>query len=52
MKIPKMCLKQYFFYSKWVLQAILSQSLQTMFLAGQILISLFSLIVPNFVELF
>jgi len=48
-----MCLKKSFSHSKWVLQTIASLTVfETVFLAVQILIPLFSLTVPNFVVFF
>jgi len=53
MMIPKMYLKLSFYYSKWVLQAILPiTAFQTVFQVVQILALLFSRTIPNFVVCF
>jgi len=53
MRISKTCLKQSFFYSKWVLQAILSLTVLSNCVSGSSnLTLLFSLTVPNFVLFF
>jgi len=53
LRIPKMCLKQSLFHSKWILQAILSLTVFLNCLSDvQSLTPLFSLTVPNFVVLF
>jgi len=53
MRIPKICLKQSFFHSKWILQTILFLTVfKTVFLAVQILITHFSLTVLHFVVFF
>jgi len=53
MRILKMCLKQSLSHFKWVLQVTLSLTvIQTVFLAVQTLIPLFSETLPNFVVFF
>jgi len=53
MKIPKMCIKQSFFYSKTVLPAILSLTVLSNCVSDfQTLTPLFSLTLSNFVEFF